>query len=114
MSGSAGTTDQRCVGGAEHGLEQREKEAEPKSGLQRAGAEAEQVGTQLLPWVAVGRLVRRQPACWLLQSEGGRIGTSWEPGLEGPEMEIGVVDPLSKALEDRTPRKSCVLGWMKP
>lgn len=35
------------------------REAEPKSGLQRVGAEAEQVGIQLLPWVAVGRLVRR-------------------------------------------------------
>lgn len=30
------------------------------------------------------------------QSGGRRTGTSWEPGREGLEMEIGGLDPLSK------------------
>lgn len=80
------------------------------------GAEAEQVGTQQLPWVAVGGLVRRQPACGVLQSGGGKIETSWETGQEGPDVEMGGLDRLSKEsrVQGQNSQEERVLGWMKP
>jgi len=95
LNGSARNKEQRLVGGAEEARGRAE-------GVHRAG--------QPLPCVAVGRVVRKLPDQWVLQSRRRRIKTSWKSGQEGPGMEtggLGQVNKESRARERNSQEELC-------